>query len=198
MPETATSRSPDRRMQILDAALDLFVAKGFAATSIDDIRKLSGASTGSIYHFFASKEAIAVALYIEGVTGWTAASLAVPDDAVGEAAIGSIIASTLGWGLANARLMRFMDETRFLITRVAGLAETTEVLLRARQRGEALLARLVAHGEVRPVPWEIANALLLGPVQAWLQLHRYGQASLCLQGAQQELTAAAWQALRQV
>ncbi|HTO27428.1 MAG TPA: TetR family transcriptional regulator, partial [Devosia sp.] len=43
----------DRRRQILDAALSAFLERGYAATSIADIRARSGASTGSIYHFFA-------------------------------------------------------------------------------------------------------------------------------------------------
>ncbi len=190
------SRDPDRRARILAAALRCFAEKGFAATGIDDIRRASGASTGSIYHFFPSKEAIAVALFIEGVTGWTEASLAVPENAGGDEAIRAIISTTIDWGLANASLLRFMDETRVLIARVSGLAETTEVLLQARLRGEALLNRLIEEGGLAPVPWEVAQSVILGPVQNWLQLHRYGQTSLPPDEAKQVLSNSAWKALR--
>ena len=62
--------TPDRRQAILDAALASFVARGYLATSISDIRAASGASTGSIYHFFAGKGALAEALLREmGETG---------------------------------------------------------------------------------------------------------------------------------
>jgi len=190
------SRDPDRRAHVLAAALHCFAEKGFAATSIDDIRRASGASTGSIYHFFPSKEAIAVALFIEGVTGWTEASLAVPENAGAEEAIRAIISATIDWGLANASLLRFMDETRVLIARVSGLAETTAVLLQARSRGEVLLNRLIQEGGLAPVSWEVAQSVILGPVQNWLQLHRYGQTSLTPDEAKQMLSTSAWKALR--
>ena len=55
-----------RRQAILQAALTFFLSKGFTNTTMDDIRQLSGASTGSIYHHFENKEMLAVALYREG------------------------------------------------------------------------------------------------------------------------------------
>ena len=64
----------DRRRQILDAALASFLEKGYAATSIADIRARSGASTGSIYHFFSGKGALAEALLREAVAGWAGLS----------------------------------------------------------------------------------------------------------------------------
>ena len=44
-----------RREEILTAALSCFLDKGFERTTLGDIRARSGASTGSIYHFFAGK-----------------------------------------------------------------------------------------------------------------------------------------------
>ena len=49
----------------MNAALELFVTKGFLATTMDDVRRRSGASIGSIYHHFGSKEDLAAALYVE-------------------------------------------------------------------------------------------------------------------------------------
>ena len=48
-----------RQEAILDAALKLFNRHGYAATSIDDLRKASRASVGSIYHHFGGKEGVA-------------------------------------------------------------------------------------------------------------------------------------------
>ncbi len=57
-----------RRSEILGAALDAFAAHGVAGASIDEIRRRSGASVGSIYHHFpGGKDAIAGALYVEGL-----------------------------------------------------------------------------------------------------------------------------------
>src|SRR5258707_15886203 len=57
----------DRRREILDAALACFVEKGLVATTIDEIRLAAGASIGSRYHHFDSKDDLAAALYIEGL-----------------------------------------------------------------------------------------------------------------------------------
>ncbi|MEE3066458.1 MAG: helix-turn-helix domain-containing protein, partial [Actinomycetota bacterium] len=40
------------RTAVLDAARDLFVAKGFEATSVDEIARASQSSKGAVYHHF--------------------------------------------------------------------------------------------------------------------------------------------------
>ncbi len=49
------------KQQLLDRAIELFRAKGYAATSIDDIVKACGITKGSLYHHFSGKEALALA-----------------------------------------------------------------------------------------------------------------------------------------
>lgn len=51
-----------RREELMDAAQTLFVAKGVAATSIDEIVAAAGVSKGGFYHHFASKDALLTAL----------------------------------------------------------------------------------------------------------------------------------------
>ena len=53
----------DRRDAILDAALRCFVEQGFHGTAIPEIAKRAGIAAGTIYHHFASKEALVNALY---------------------------------------------------------------------------------------------------------------------------------------
>ncbi|WP_040725771.1 TetR/AcrR family transcriptional regulator [Thiomicrorhabdus sp. Kp2] len=53
---------PNSQLKTLQSALVLFVEKGFFNTSIPDLVKHSGVSTGSIYHAFKDKQAIAEAL----------------------------------------------------------------------------------------------------------------------------------------
>ena len=59
---TVADKITDRRELILDTALHLFTDRGYFNTSIRDIQKEATVSTGSIYHHFATKEAIAKAL----------------------------------------------------------------------------------------------------------------------------------------
>lgn len=56
-----------RRREILDAALECFLKNGVEGTSIEQIRNRSGASHGSIYHLFESKNEIACTLFLQGV-----------------------------------------------------------------------------------------------------------------------------------
>ncbi len=54
--------------QILDAALEIFVKKGYAETRMDDIVKSSGLSKGAIYHHYDSKKE----LFLELIDYWEA------------------------------------------------------------------------------------------------------------------------------
>lgn len=58
-PTTAPShqrRKAERPQELLDAALSLFVEKGFAATRIDEVATRAGVSKGTLYLYYASKE----------------------------------------------------------------------------------------------------------------------------------------------
>ena len=55
---TDPSRAEARRAQIRSAAADCFRQHGFHGTSIAQISKAAGMSTGHIYHYFENKEAI--------------------------------------------------------------------------------------------------------------------------------------------
>lgn len=61
--KTRRSAPTDRREKILEAALDCFVAEGFHGTAVPEVSKRAGVATGTLYHHFASKEALVNALY---------------------------------------------------------------------------------------------------------------------------------------
>jgi len=46
----------DRKKQILEAALKIFIKKGYDKTTMDDIVVLSGLSKGALYHYYKSKK----------------------------------------------------------------------------------------------------------------------------------------------
>lgn len=48
-------RAADRPSEILDAALSVFIAKGFAATKLDDVAAAAGISKGLLYRYFDNK-----------------------------------------------------------------------------------------------------------------------------------------------
>ena len=56
-------KSGEKADLILDAALELFVERGFHGTAVPLVAERAKVSTGTIYHYFASKEALVNALY---------------------------------------------------------------------------------------------------------------------------------------
>ncbi len=60
-----------RYWEILSVALDLFIKKGYAATKVTDIAKSVGMSTGLLFHYFKSKEALYEELIKIGISGPT-------------------------------------------------------------------------------------------------------------------------------
>jgi AcrR family transcriptional regulator len=53
----------DKAEAILGAALELFVERGFHGTSVPSVAERAGVAAGTIYHYFANKEALVNALY---------------------------------------------------------------------------------------------------------------------------------------
>ena len=57
-PSNRATRSAERREAIIAAGLEEFVARGFAATRLDDVAKRAGVAKGTIYLHFKDKEAL--------------------------------------------------------------------------------------------------------------------------------------------
>ena len=53
-----TERAAERRGAIIEAAMDEFIARGFAATRLDDVAKRAGVAKGTIYLHFKDKESM--------------------------------------------------------------------------------------------------------------------------------------------
>jgi len=56
--DARVAKAAARRDAILDAALDEFSAKGFAAARLEDVAKRAGIAKGTIYLYFADKESL--------------------------------------------------------------------------------------------------------------------------------------------
>jgi AcrR family transcriptional regulator len=160
-------RKESRPAELLDAALDLFVERGYAATRLDDIAARAGVSKGTLYLYFANKEELFKALVRENI-------VALLDRFRSEIAASDKPAPVL--------IEQFMRTwwAEFGATRLAGIAKLImaeagnfpevarffhdEVI---RPNGELLgsiIGRGVARGEFRPVDVEIAAHLWIAPL----------------------------------
>jgi AcrR family transcriptional regulator len=100
MIDKRAERGQATREQIVAIATELFASRGFEGTSIDAVLEQAGVSRGSLYHHFASKEALfeAVLDVVEARIG--AETVAV----VLEAGAGDSMAGLRAGGLAWVRL----------------------------------------------------------------------------------------------
>lgn len=60
----------DTRQKLIQTAMELFAAKGYASTSVADILQASGSGSGSLYHFFPGKQDLLLAVletYRDGI-----------------------------------------------------------------------------------------------------------------------------------
>ena len=63
----------DTRSRIIEAARDLFWEKGYNSTSVADILSRSQVNSGSLYHFFPSKQDVLIGVltaYRDGIEAW--------------------------------------------------------------------------------------------------------------------------------
>ncbi len=67
--ETRKEQKEKRRQEIIYAALELFVCKGYASTKVTDIAKRVNMSTGLLFHYFESKEKLYEELVRMGLEG---------------------------------------------------------------------------------------------------------------------------------
>ena len=68
-PVRRARRKDARPGELLAAALDIFVEKGFAATHVEEVAKRAGVSKGTLFLYFPSKEELFKAVVRENLTG---------------------------------------------------------------------------------------------------------------------------------
>jgi AcrR family transcriptional regulator len=190
-----------RRQAILDAALTCFVSKGFTETTMEDIRKISGASTGSIYHHFSNKEMLARALYLEGRTSLNAAlSAAFAQNPLREGIV-AMVHAYLGWFEQHADLGQYFLQagtSEYLSAYVKILRQKTRTSLPTEHLRDQMLqwlAPYIADGSAVRVPESLYIPLILGPsrefVRVWLRTRQPAE----IQEARDPLAEAAWRAI---
>ncbi|UXY16223.1 TetR/AcrR family transcriptional regulator [Chitiniphilus purpureus] len=160
-------RKAARPQEILEAALDLFAEKGYAATKMGDIAKRAGVTCGTPYRYFKSKEEIFASLIRELVLPKLALGeslLAEPD--VGAAARLRTFLFTWWTQIGESRLSAL---PKLMVAEAKNFPEVAELYQKEFiQPGQALLKRVVedgiARGEFRAVPVEHAVQTLMSPV----------------------------------
>jgi AcrR family transcriptional regulator len=187
-----------RQEAILDAALRLFNRHGYAATSIDDIRRASKASVGSIYHHFGGKEGVAAELYLRALESYQRGVLELMRGSpTAREGIDGIVHHHLEWVAAHP------DQARYLLA-----MRSAEVLLASKSRVRALnrdffrevfgwLDEQADAGRIRKVPRHLSFPLVIGPSQELSREWLEGRVDQPLEDAADLLANAAWYSIRE-
>ena len=160
-------RKDARPQELLDAALDLFVERGYAATRLDDVASRAGVSKGTLYLYFENKEELFKAV----VRANLVSALAEAEDYVAQYT-GSSRELLRGFIL---RWWERIGETKLSGISKLMMAESgnfpdvarfyhEEVIQRSNALIISMLERGISRGEFRPIDKVNANLVIVAPV----------------------------------
>ena len=190
----ATSR---RRQAILDAALECFSTLGYEQTTLANIRARAGASTGSIYHHFGSKEHIASSLYLDGVRQTQAVGLqALLRTRTARTGVAAQVGAYIDWVVEHPAMARFLFTMRH-----APFVEDQESAIDAFNRGvqeraARWIADRVSAGDLPDIEPSLRWAIIFGPCRHWAGAWLRGGTATSPEEAKRVLAAAVYGALR--
>ncbi|MCA9170757.1 MAG: TetR/AcrR family transcriptional regulator [Planctomycetales bacterium] len=196
-PEKARRATERRRREIMDAALERFLENGVAATTIEEIRAVSGASTGSIYHLFGNKDEIAFALFVEGMREYHRQVLdAAKRKRSARSCLRAIIATHLQLCVEQPQLCLYLTRQSMADGSDEILQEYHAANDRFAHNLFTILEPFIETGEIVRLPPELYLSLIVGPSaylsRSWLR-GRYDGDPLAAAGV---LAHAAWNSLR--
>jgi AcrR family transcriptional regulator len=174
LPATRPVRTRER---ILAAALQCFVSAGYEQTTIATIRAASGVSNGALFHHFPTKEAIAEALYIDGISSFQyglRAILRQPPASL-RAAVEAVIGNQLSWTEQHPDHARFIYLRGHLDFDSAGGAAVDALNRDLATELRHWMAPLVTAGQIRPMSMLMMTAIVSGPAHALARRWLAGQ-----------------------
>jgi TetR/AcrR family transcriptional regulator len=166
-PVKRARRKEARPRELLAAALDLFVEKGFAATRAEEVAQRAGVSKGTLFLYFASKEELFKALVRESISGrypeWRAEIESFPGSSA-ELLHYSMQAWWLHYGATKASGISklIMSEARNF-PELAAFYQT-EVVEPGRELIRSILQRGVDRGEFRRLDMQYGVYTVLAPM----------------------------------
>lgn len=160
-------RKESRPAELMEAALDLFAEKGYAAARLDDVAQRAGVSKGTLYLYFDSKEDLFKAVVRQGLVPALVEAEKLVDQFDGSAAdlFRQIV---LGWWqlIGDSRLSAI---PKIMISEARNFPEIAdfyyeEVIERGTRLFVRALERGVATGEFRDVDVRYATRVLSSPL----------------------------------
>ena len=181
-PVTRQRRKEARPQELLDAALELFVDKGFAATRAEEVAQRAGVSKGTLYLYYPSKEELFKAVVRQNLGALIAEGAELAERYEGSSSdllkelmhtwwqrVGMTPAAGIH-KIVVAEVRNFPDLAQFYVN---------EVIVPADRLFCACVQRGIDSGEFRPMPLhEVAHALMAPMIFMVLCQHSFGSSLL--------------------
>lgn len=160
-------RKEARPQELLAAALDLFVERGYAATRLDDVAAHAGVSKGTLYLYFTNKEELFKAVVRENMLPVLTEAEEAIDHYQGHSAE-LFREFMLGWWerIGSTKLSGI---TKLMMAESGNFPEVTqfyhdEVISRSNMLIIRMLERGIARGEFRRIDTVHANRVICAPI----------------------------------
>ena len=160
-------RKDARPQELLAAALDLFVERGFAATRLDDVARAAGVSKGTLYLYFSSKEELFKAVVRESIVPLIGEAEEVIEQFDGNSEqLFRLVMHTWWNNIGNTKLSGL---PKLMMAEAGNFPELArfyqeEVIDRGENLVATMLKRGMARGEIRNVDLEIDTRILIAPM----------------------------------
>ncbi|MCG2575530.1 TetR/AcrR family transcriptional regulator [Dechloromonas sp. XY25] len=182
-PPPRKRRKEARPSELLAAALDLFVEKGFAATRLEDVATRAGVSKGTLYLYYENKEALFKAVIQEGII-----PVIVENEAIAAQHTGSsfdLMEKLLANWWTKIGQTAFAGIPKLMVAEARNFPElgryyVENVINRGRALVGSALRRGMANGEFRAMDVETTIDVVIAPI-LMLLIWRYSM-SCCVGG----------------
>jgi AcrR family transcriptional regulator len=171
-------RKEERPHELLDAALELFVEKGFAATRSEEVAARAGVSKGTLYLYFPSKEELLKAVIRDQLSSQIAAGAARAQGFGGSA--GELLLEVLTEWWSSVYDSNASGVFKLVITEVRNFPDIAEFYVReVIEPGKQVIGSIVQQGiesgEFRPVDVpSMVYSLVFPMVMLCLHKHSVG------------------------
>lgn len=160
-------RKEARPQELLAAALDLFVERGYAATRLDDVAARAGVSKGTLYLYFANKEELFKAVVRENVVPVLGEAEGILENHEGHTAdLFRDLVRTWWERIGNTKLSGI---TKLMMAESGNFPEITqfyhdEVISRGHTMAARMLERGIERGEFRQLDIRQATHVICAPM----------------------------------
>lgn len=159
-------RKDARPAELVAAALDLFVERGFKATRMDDVAARAGVTKGTLYLYFKNKEELLAAVIRENVLPNLARVEQLLETHQGP--IADIIPKIVQFWWTNVGSTRLGGLPKLIFSEAANFPELAKIFMDVFTRGQIMLTHLIQRGidagEFRPCDPRYVARLMIAPV----------------------------------